>query len=79
LTQIIEDQHSFSDDNPSSLSLHVAKKIADAALSKIEPMELENILNEQESTLVDIDQTQLDEIIFFADSNIQSVIDIIQG
>jgi len=79
LIEPIANQHIHQPDSEHGLALRAGIKIADAALSKIQPMELALILQPQEVELLGLDQQTLDEIIEFTDSNIQSVIDIIQG
>lgn len=82
LVQVIGNQHLFykgQKGNESNLSLYAAIKIADAALSRVQPIELDNLFSQHDVVLLKLDQERLDELMAFADSNIQSVIDIIQG
>ncbi len=82
LIHVIGHQHKINKDqkdNESSLSLYAAIKIADAALSKQQPLELENIFSPQDASLLKLEQASFEQIIEFSEANIQSVIDIIQG
>lgn len=79
LIQTISNQHVFPQDSDSGLSLHAAIKIADCAVSGSDSMEVEEIFTQQEIALIGITQEQLEQIVDFANCNIQSVIDIIQG
>jgi len=79
LIEPIANQHQSQEDSESSMALKVAIRLADAALSKVNPVNVENVLPSKEVALIGIDQQQLDELIEFTEDNIQSVIDIIQG